>query len=135
MKRAAQGRLNYVLENCQTAYRELCRVNKELQEAMNTSSPINPQPLGDLNRMIQDYLIVRIAGLFDKDSRVISFATLFHGSKELQSIRKEKVIKDIIHNRHNWVAHNNRNGQVMATADICNSNLEEILERMKKMVN
>jgi hypothetical protein len=128
-----RGRLNYVLENCQIALRELCRTNKELQEALSLSSKVNPQPLGDLNRMIQGYLIVCVASLFDENKQAVSFAQIFRGNAKFESIKQEPIIKEIIKNRHTWIAHNDKDGEVFPTGIICKSNLGEILEMLKKL--
>jgi hypothetical protein len=133
--REIQGRLIYVLENCQTALKELCKINKDLLDALAPSSKTSPQSLGDLNRMIQGYLIVCVASLFDSDKRSVSFAHAFRGDKEFESIKQESIIKEIIKNRHTWIAHNDKDGEIIPTAVICESNLGEILERLRKLLS
>ena len=66
------GYLKYVIENCKTAFDELCKTNKELIVGMSPESNADVNRLGALNRMIQDYLVIRVAGLFDKDTRTVS---------------------------------------------------------------
>jgi len=60
--------LRYLVENCQIALKKLQELNIEPIRAMQQNNPINPNPIGDLHRIVQDYLIVRVAGLFDKQT-------------------------------------------------------------------
>jgi len=53
------GYLKYVIENCEVALEELCRINGELRAGMNSNSSVDVNRLGAYNRMIQDYLIIR----------------------------------------------------------------------------
>ncbi len=137
--------LNYILENCIFAYDELCKVNKELVAGMKLDSNADVNHLGAMNRMIQDYLIIRVGGLFDKtehwanggDDKVISFEKLFSTDQNYQKIKSEKVIKYIIEQRNNFVAHTNKNhieNNFPITAKICNSNLKEQLMSLQNLL-
>ena len=137
--------LNYILENCVFAYDELCKVNKELVAGMSLDSNADVNHLGAMNRMIQDYLIVRVEGLFDKtehrtsggDDEVISFDKLFLTNQDYLKIREEKIIKYIIEQRHNFVAHTNKShieNNFPITAKICSSNLKELLENLRNLL-
>lgn len=132
-----KGYLKYVIENCETALTELCRVNIELRAGMNLDSTADVNRLGAYNRMIQDYLIVRIAGLFDKDSRTISFANSSVGNSIVESSRNEEIIQYILQMRNKFVAHSEKqsieDGDFPDTDKICNSNLKEILEKLKTL--
>ncbi len=92
------GYLKYVVENCKTAFDELCKTNKELNIGMNQESNADINHLGAMNRMIQDYLVIRVAGLFDKDNRTISFNTAFPKNQEVESMEREEIIKKIVEN-------------------------------------
>lgn len=134
------GYLKYVLENCEIALNELCRINKELKAEMNLNSNADVNRLGALDRMIKDYLVIRVAGLFDKDIRTISFENLFKNNPKLDSIKNENIIKELLEVRHKFIAHSDRNyieeGKFsIETAKICNSNLREIFIKLKKLIN
>jgi len=134
-----KGYLKYVLENCEAALDELCRINKELNAGMSPDSNVDVNRLGALDRMIKDYLIIRVAGLFDKDTRTISFENLFEGNAELDSIKNENIIKEIIEVRNRFVAHSDKNyiqqgNFSIETAKLCNSNLKEILKSLQKLL-
>jgi len=144
-ERGKRAVLNYILENCFFAYEELCKVNKELIAGMNLDSSADVNHLGAMNRMIQDYLIIRVGGLFDKTEyraknggdEVISFEKLFSNNKDYQEIKEQEVVKYIIEQRHNFVAHTNKNhieNNFPITAKICNSNLKELLEKLQKLL-
>jgi hypothetical protein len=132
--RSLRGRLLYVIDNCRVAYNKLIEINSQLTQAMDVASPVNPNSLGDLNRMVQGYLIVRISSLFDEDTRSVSFANLFNGNKVFESIKKEKIIIEIRRSRNEWEAHNDKSGEVIFTKSICNSNLGNIIDRMEEMI-
>ena len=134
-----KGYLKYIIENCEVAFTELCRINGELRIGMSLDSVADVNRLGAYNRMIQDYLIIRVAGLFDKDTRTISFANSFVGNSVIKSSQGEKVIQYILEIRNKFVAHSEK--KFIETCDfsetdkICNSNLKEILGKLKILTN
>jgi hypothetical protein len=144
-QRANKAILNYILENCIFAYDELCRVNKELVEGMRLDSNADVNHLGAMNRMIQDYLIIRVYGLFDKTEHkakggvdeVVSFEKLFSNNQDFQKIKEQEIIKYIIEQRHNFVAHTNKKhieNNFPITSKICNSNLKESLLNLQNLL-
>jgi len=133
------GYLKYVIENCKTAFDELCRTNKELIDGMRTESNADVNRLGAFNRMIQDYLVIRVAGLFDKDSRTISFTNTFPKNQEVESIEQEEIIKKIIENRNRFVGHSDHDyisegNFAIPTNEICGSNLKTLLEKLERLL-
>ena len=139
------GYLKYVIENCKIAFGELCKINTELVAGMSLESNADVNNLGALNRMIQDYLIIRIGGLFDNTEyktkggvdEVISFKKLFSCNTDFENIKEQEIIKYIIEQRNNFVAHLNINfieNNFPITARICNSNLKELLEKLEKLL-
>ncbi|HEX9721747.1 MAG TPA: hypothetical protein VGA53_00610 [Candidatus Paceibacterota bacterium] len=133
------GYLKYVVENCKTAFDELCKINKELAAGMSPESNADVNHLGALKRMIQDYLVIRVAGLFDKDSRTISFNNAFSQNQEVKNIEQEEIIKKIIENRNRFVGHSDHDyisegNFAIPTNEICNSNLRSLLERLEKLL-
>lgn len=139
--KATTGYLEYVVDNCLVAYSELCSVNEQLREGMcATTVDVDVNKLGALNRMIQDYLIVRVAGLFDKRKDAISFESLFSCNKTYSNLRDKEIIQYIIRNRHKFVAHNdiisvNSGGHFPSTERICDPVLKEILESLKGLLH
>jgi len=143
--RASKATLNYILENCIFAYDELCKVNNELVAGMSPASNADVNHLGAMNRIIQDYLIIRVRGLFDKTEHrtngegdeVISFEKLFSVNQDYQKIKEQEIIKYIIEQGHNFVAHTNKNhikNNFPITAKICNSNLKEQLMGLQNLL-
>ena len=143
--RSARGILNYILENCIFAYDELCNVNKELVEGMRLDSNADVNHLGAMNRMIQDYLIIRVGSLFDKTEHkakrgvdeVVSFEKLFSDNQDFQKIKGQEIVKYIIEQRHNFVAHTNKEHvehNFPITAKVCNSNLKEQLVSLRNLL-
>lgn len=144
-EREKRAILSYVLENCIFAYDELCKVNNELVRGMKLDSIADVNHLGAMNRMIQDYLIVRVGGLFDKTEykteggidEVVSFEKLFSDNEDLKNIREQEIVKYIVGQRHNFVAHTNKGhieNNFPITSKICNSNLKEVLQGLEKIV-
>ena len=135
--RAKKSTLNYTLENCAFAYNELCKVNAELIKGMSPSSKADVNHLGAMNRMIQDYLIVRVGSLFDRTRGVVSMAKIFAGQAKFEVIKNQEVIKYIIEQRNNFVAHNNPShikANFPVTAKICNSNLGHLLKDLLNLL-
>jgi len=133
------GYLKYVIENCKTAFDELCRTNKELIDGMRTESNADVNRLGAFNRMIQDYLVIRVAGLFDKDNRTISFTNTFPKNQEVESIEQEEIIKKIIENRNRFVGHSDHDyisegNFAIPTNEICGTNLKTLLEKLERLL-
>ena len=133
------GYLKYVIENSKTAFDELCRTNKELIDGMRTESNADVNRLGAFNRMIQDYLVIRVAGLFDKDNRTISFTNTFPKNQEVESIEQEEIIKKIIENRNRFVGHSDHDyisegNFAIPTNEICGSNLKTLLEKLERLL-
>ena len=133
------GYIKYVIENCEFALTELSRINSELRVGMSPNSTTDVQHLGAYNRMIQDYLIIRLAGLFDKDTRAISFVNLFTGNEVVESAQNEKIIQYILETRNKFVAHSEKRfievSDFPDTGKICNSNLKEILLKLKILIS
>lgn len=144
------GILNYILENCLFAHDELCRINKDLVQGMSPHSNANVTHLGAMNRILQDYLIIRVGGLFDRteyrvkngtedgaDDEVVSLEKLLLGDKDFEDVKGREIIKYIINQRHNFVAHVNKKhieSSWPITEKICNSNLKELLENLQKLL-
>ena len=133
------GYLKYVIKNCETALEELCRINTELRAGMSPDSSADVNKIGAYNRMIQDYLIIRVAGLFDKDTRTASFANTFDNNPIFTSARDETIVKYILDTRNKFVAHSEKewieNGNFPETDKICSSNLGEILKNLEGLLS
>lgn len=137
------GLLIYLLDNCIFAYDQLCKINKELNQEMSLSSNADVNYLGGMNRMIHDYLIVRVGGLFDGTiyprkggvDEVVSFEKILSANETYESIKDQEIIKYIIDRRHNFVAHTNEKFEVPDSSKICDSDLKELLLKLKTLVS
>lgn len=134
-----RGYLRYIIQNCITALDELCAVNEQLQTEMSPDSDGDVNRTGALNRMIQDYLIIRVAGLFDRDDRTISFYTEFPNNPTVNEMAGRDIIGKIKETRHRFVAHADRefinSGNFsIPTHEICASDLREILDALNNLV-
>ena len=135
--------LDYILQNCIVAYDELCTVNKKLNKGMCPDSDVDVNHLGAMDRMIKDYLIIRVGGLFDKTTyprkgevdEVVSCEKILSTNETYKSMGDKKIIKYIINKRHNFVAHTNKNFDVPKSSKICDSDLREILLKLKDLVS
>jgi len=138
-KQNMDGYLKYVVDNCKAAFDELCKTNKELVIGMSPKSNADVNHLGAMDRMIKDYLVIRVAGLFDKDTRTISFNIAFPQNQEVEKIEHEEIIKKIIENRNRFVGHSDRdyimaNNFIIPTDEICSSNLKSLLEKLEHLL-
>ncbi|MDD4333025.1 MAG: hypothetical protein PHT51_02830 [Patescibacteria group bacterium] len=131
-----KGHLKYLLQNCQTAFIELKRLNKELKEAIskNVETKVDINQLGALHTIIQDYLIIRSAGLFDSKNYAVSFEQEFSQEKEYKNIKNEEIIKYLQKLRGNFVGHKHIKSSFPETSKILNSNLLNIFNKLDKML-
>lgn len=143
------GLLITLLDNCIFAYDQFCRINKELNEEQKKiqkadfSSDVDIKNLQAMNTIIQDYLILRVYGLFDKTEYIkkggideaVSFEKIFSSNEDYKKIKEEEIIKYIIYERHNFVAHINEKFEVPVSSKICDSNLKELLINLRGLLN
>lgn len=138
-----KGALIHLVNNCICAFTELCKVKNSLINK-NTST-IDFINLGSMHRVLLDYLIIRVAGLFDKTENkikggkdlVVSFEKFFSGNNEYEKIKKEQIVQYIIEQRNNFVAHFNVNYAADNWPDsayIIDSNLGSILNDLHKLL-
>lgn len=116
------GFLMYSLDNCKRAFEDLGKHNKALNEGMKLTNNITGKELnelGRLDRVLKDYIILKVANLFDRDSRTLSLLQLqsfleelapvtgAYFSEEFRKIRNEyrEHIALIRNNRNKVVAH------------------------------
>ena len=135
-----KGALLYIIRNCQTSFDELSTLNNNLSSALNSKIEINDiNHIGALHRMTQDYLIIRLAGLFDKDARTVSFENFCPTDGDYISIKNENIIKYLIEYRNNFSAHANlvrmKNKQYPETSRILHSNIMNILQKLVKLTD
>ena len=133
-----KGYLVYLIENCLKDLEALERVSKELNKGMNLSSNADVNYLGVINRCVQECLIIKVASLFDRNSKSIALYNALD-KKDVDKLRKNSIIKKIIRVRNKFIAHNDfryleiRNFGLV-TADIITSNLKELLKEAKQKV-
>ena len=132
--------LKYVTQNCITALNELCIVNEQLRAELAPDAEGDVNRTGALNRMIQDYIVIKVASLFDEDGRTISFRTVFPNNQRVKEIKSEEIMRSIKTSRDRCVAHSDQafvfsEDFLMPTADICTSNLGHLLEELDSLLD
>ncbi len=100
----------------------------------DVTTEIDVNRIGALHRMVQDYLIVRVAGLFDKKDYVVSFEDAFNGDKNYEGIKQEAIIKYLQKLRGNFVGHKHKKSELPETSKILDSNLSSIFEKLDKIL-
>lgn len=144
------GSLMYSIGNCKNAFRYLEETNKLLNEVYQIGPTTNLNELGHKDRVFKDYLILKIASLFDKNSKTLSLYTLDKFLKnEIPTKSKDfsigfklilsaygKHIDQIVATRHNVVAHSGEDGldNFMHTADLLSMPIPELLSEIEKLV-
>lgn len=127
------GALRYFLGNCRFALDKLHEVNKKFRNA--DGKELNS--LGREQRVLAEYLIVRLASLFDQNKKAVSFENLCSDNKKYKNIKHVPVIKYVIDMRHNFVAHANfrrmMDGNFPSPAQLLNSNLRDLIEKLEKI--
>jgi hypothetical protein len=124
--------LRYLVENCQIALKKLQELNIEPIRAMQQNNPINPNPIGDLHRIVQDYLIVRVAGLFDKQTNTSSFENTYGTNEQYKQLKNEEIVRYMIKMRNTFVAHVPQNlpNSFPDTQKIISSNLSSVFQNL-----
>jgi len=114
---------------------ELQELNNDLQSFMKSKSITgNINRIGNLHLMIQDYLILRVSGLFDEKSYAISFERFFKDQQEYEDIKNSEIIKYIRELRGRFVAHNHKSAKFPETSIILTSNLKNQLQNLKDLL-
>jgi len=131
-----KGYLEYAVTNCLLALDELEMTNAELLQKFNEHKPISINRTGSLNRIVQDYLIVRVSGLFDKDTRTISFFDEFKDNDQYKKIRESDIIEYLIEMRNKSVAHKDREHLYVfpVASQILHSNLRDLLQDLLNLL-
>lgn len=144
------GSLMYSIGNCKNAFHYLEETNKLLNEVYRVGPTTNLNELGHKDHVFKDYLILKIASLFDKNSKTLSLCTLDKflkkeiptktndfavGFKSILSIYGKHIDK-IVATRHNIVAHSGEDGldNFMHTADLLSMPIPELLSEIEKLV-
>lgn len=129
-----KGELKYLTQNCITAFNELKRLNKSLHWArdLKFDSNIDINQIETLHRIVQDYIIVKVAALFDPKTYTASYENEFKKNKEYGNIKKANIIKYIIIMRHAFVSHNHKEKPKghPQTYIILESNLPNLLNQL-----
>jgi hypothetical protein len=146
---AFTGFLFYSIGNCQNAFRYLKETNDQLNAAWRSGETSKLNELGQHDRIYKDYLILKIAGLFDKHSDTLSlpnFAAFlerefsdgkrFAESLEVICSKYEDIIKQITANRHKVVAHAGREGlaNLLYTQDLLAMPIPTLLKEIENLL-
>lgn len=137
LKSDIHGHLEYLIQNCATAFEELRRLNSELLKLFISDEEAEDiNRIGALHRMVQDYLIVRVAGLFDAESYTVSFDIIFREDENYKRIKKEDIIQYIVRLRHTFVAHRHKKlvDGLPETGKILESNLLDLLKELEALL-
>ena len=147
------GLLMYSLDNCKNAFEDLESFNKELNERFYSNdfkSDIKDfNKLGRINRVLKDYLILKIRTLFDKDPRTLSLLQLEEFlikskpevgeqfKKELSDIRERYAgtLEQIKRIADKVVAHaDNEEVELLHTADLLNNPIPSLVRELELLI-
>lgn len=116
---------------------EILKKNRQnLMVAMDITSPINPNESGRLNRIITEYVVIKVTALIDKDKRTFSLFNL--NNKNLTSILKKynDMLMVIKKNRDKAFGHHEKNfivnEDIMQAADLFDLPLLDFLKEIEK---
>jgi len=110
--------------------------SQKLMDATNVKSPINPNEYGRLDRIIKEYVVIKVAALTDKDRRTFSLIHL-KNSKIDSVLQKYAVMLAMIKkNRDKAFGHHERNflenEEILQTGDLFDLPLAEFLDEVEK---
>lgn len=145
-----EGSIQYGVGNCKNAFTYLKQKNDELNEAWRDGRTNNLNELGHLDKVFKDYLILKIANLFDKRGDTLSFFSLqkffqknlpdredlFSPSFAKIKSEYEDTINKIVKVRHKAVAHmgNDFLDNILHTQDLLVMPIMELLKDIENLV-
>lgn len=143
------GFLSYSTGNCKNAFKYLCEANQQLNDAWQLGETSKLNDLGQRDRVFKDYLILKIAGLFDKHEDTLSlpnFASFLErefsdGNQFSQYLEKinnnyKDIVEKIITNRHKVVAHTDHKelSNLIHTQDLLDMPILELLKEIENLL-
>ncbi len=146
------GFIMYSIYNIKLAHEDLSKYNKALNLQFQTSkeSAFDLNELGRLDRVLKDYIILKIAAFFDKDYRTLSLIQLknllLRDSPNIgkESVRKLVLIENIFKKeidiiltcRHQVVAHSEKNkfDNLIHTQVLLGMPIVELLDEINDLV-
>ncbi|OFZ34368.1 MAG: hypothetical protein A3D92_21395 [Bacteroidetes bacterium RIFCSPHIGHO2_02_FULL_44_7] len=143
------GSIQYGVGNCKNAYAYLKQKNDELNEAWRNGTTHSLNELGHLDKVFKDYLILKIAGLFDKRGDTLSLFSLQKflqnnlpdseglfapGFVEIQN-KYQDTIKKVVKVRHKAVAHTSDDfpDNILYTQDLLAMPIMEFLKDVENL--
>ncbi len=144
------GSISYGIGNCKNAFEYLKKTNNELNECWRTGKTDNINELGQHDRVFKDYLILKIAGLFDKSGdslSLITFRTFLKTAfpefykqfpEGLDGILAEfgEIIQQITKSRNKVVAHSNKDrpDNLIHTQDLLSMPIPKLLKDSENLL-
>lgn len=135
--------LQYLVSEAKNTLELLQRLHKEIRRRIderdfNPSSDLKGYDLGLCVSALKSHLTLTVARMFDSNPKSISFKTVewFINNKNakdfISKIHGEKIIGEIIRERHSWMAHmgSSISGNV-SVEEICNSDLAVLLNSLE----
>jgi hypothetical protein len=144
------GAISYSIGNCKNAFRYLKKTNDELNECWRSGRTDNINELGQHDRVFKDYLILKVAGLFDKHNDALSLITFksflekafpefykqFSTGLDKINFEYKDTISKIIQSRHKIVAHSDKDGfdNLIHTQDLLEMPIPNLLKDVENLL-
>ena len=147
------GLLMYSIDNCINAHKDLKKHNEKLNELFHSDNYMkyagDMNEIGRLDRVLKDYLVIKIRTLFDGDQDTLSlpqFGAFLHRtnsivginySRELKLIRKKykELLKRLTAVANKIVAHAvNVEIEVMHTSEVVKSPIQNLLKELHSLL-
>lgn len=128
--------LKFQITKTRQALAILKKNSQDLMAAMDDSSPINPNEYGRLNRIITEYIVIKVAALNDRDKRTFSLRHL--GNSQVDSVLQKyaRMLDAMKRNRDKAFGHHEKNfienEEIMQASDLLDSPVIEFLDEIEK---
>lgn len=110
--------------------------NQAFVKAMQISSLQSPNKYGDLDRIIREFIVIKVYALIDKDRRTFSLRQLKNTNIDVILEKHKEMLAIIKENRDKAFGHHEKefimSGEIISTLELLSLQLENFLDEIKK---
>lgn len=128
--------LKFQITKIKQALAILKKNSQNLMAAMDIASRVNPNEYGRLDRIIKEYIVIKVAALIDRDKRTFSLRHLKNSKIDSVLQKYTGMLETIKKNRDKAFGHHEKNfiekEEIMQTGDLFDLPLTGFLDEVGK---